>query len=299
MTKKLGRPKGSKTNVDGVAKLKAAPKEELEALYAAGLTTREIGERYGASRTAVDNRFVALGIARRWHDETGKWKNAKMSVGLTSEQTQLLLGSCLGDACLYRQAYPRADGTVSYSHKVCFAHGEAQLAYLEHKRGVMLTGRENLPKTCVSKIGQRPEGSNLGRQMSQFSFTHTPTVKTLEVAYTMRHPETGKVYLSQAWADAIGPLGFAYWFLDDGHLRTKVTHGDSRLQLSTNAYDAAELGILLGVVRRFGGTSANINRAREGQFIIVVNPRAEVETLGRLIASNTPECMKHKLKDLK
>lgn len=294
---KLGRKPGSKSNLEGLASFKSATREELSALYESGKTTREIGEVWGVSRTAVDNQFKRLGIARRWHDETGKWKNAKLSVGLSFSQEQLLLGSILGDACLHRQPFRRVGGQMAYYGKVTFAHGAAQLGYLEFKRALLLQGREHLPKPCVSKISARPEGSNLGKQMFQFSFSHDPTVRAFEEKFNIRDQQD-RIMVSRKWADSIGPEAFSYWFLDDGHLRTKSTNGHSRFQLSTNAYDSCELELLLEVVHRLGGPSAKLRQAREGQFIIVVNRREEVEALGRLMSTYTPACMKHKLKDL-
>jgi len=296
MTKiRIGRPTGSKTNSEGLRAFKAVAKEELLRLYGEGRTTREIGAIYGVSRTAADNRFKALGIQRRWHDETAKFKNAKMSIPLSNLQRQMLLGSILGDACLHEYDYTTKRFGIRKYLKVQFAQGEAQLPYLSHKRDIMLSGREKLPKTCVSKLDQRPEGSNLGLPVWQFAFSHTPTLRALVDELGMKNSE-GVTCVSDKWVGALDATSVAYWFADDGNLLTYPKDGTWRLTFHTDAYTGEELQRLLEFVRSFCAPSARLHEKREGQYAIEAYRREEVETLIKKIAPFTPECMKHKLK---
>jgi len=293
----IGRPKGSKTNAAGLTSLRSTGREELEDLYAAGKSTREIGEIFKVSRTAVDNRFKTLGIDRRWYDEANSINNAKLAIGLSDLQRQLLLGSCLADACLHEYKKKTKNGETREYLKVQFAHGEAQASYLEHKRSVMLEGRSHLPRTCVSKIGQRPEGSNLGRPVSQFAFSHTPTLKSLCNKFDMKDAKR-ETRVSKTWVEALDAVAVAYWFLDDGCLLTYPDNGTWRFTLHTESESPEELEILLPFVRSFCAPSARLKRQREGQFVIESYRRSEVEELVRLIAPHTPECMLHKLKKI-
>ena len=291
----IGRPAGSSTNTSGMKALKSTERGVLAELYAAGKTTREIGLIYGVSRTAVDNRFKALGIDRRWHDETAEFKNAKMSIPLTSSQRHLLLGSLLGDACLHEYSYGTVRKGIRKGLKVQFAQGVAQLPYLAHKRQVMLAGREGLPKTCVSNLDQRPEGSNLGLPIWQFAFSHTPTLKLLCDTFDIKDAER-VTRVSEKWVAALDAAAVAYWFADDGNLMAYPTDGTWRLTLHTDSYGSDELVRLLSFIRGFCAPSAHLIKKREGQFAIQSDRKAEVLEFYNLVAPYTPECMLHKLK---
>lgn len=298
--RKAGRSKGKSHNLAGVRAFKALPESLLRSLYASGLSTLEIGARFGVGHTVVLRWFDKLGLERRWHDDGAVFKNLKMLIPLAYEQQQLLLGGLLGDACLSHREFLWKSGKKAHCKQVCFSQGHAQRDYLEHKRQLLLKGRESLPKPCVSKVSKSTSSASVGHwggEVFQFAFSHTPTLEKFEADYELRN-SLGKVYVTPKWADSIDPLGFTYWFLDDGCLQTTHSNKAHSLMIATCAYDAVELDLLLGIFYRLGATSARLNFRREGQYVIQLNRKAEVLHLREMMLQHTPDCMRYKLKEI-
>jgi hypothetical protein len=249
---KLGCPAGSKHNHEGLRCLRNCTNANLAARYTKGATTADIAASFGVSQTAVRSRFKSAGIVFRTLGERETAKNVKRTLPLSEPQRQLILGSLLGDACLFRQNCVSATGTPFFTLKVLFAHGEDQLPYLEHKRQVLLRGREGLDKPCVSKIGTRPDGSNLGKQISQFAFSHTPSLLPFA---EMCHDADHHKHVTEEWAEQLGIQGLAYWYQDDGCLTHEAGTRNATLRWYTNAFSNPELEILKAVLRRFGAKS--------------------------------------------
>lgn len=271
---RTGCPLGTKHNLEGLRVLAECPVDVLADKYAEA-TTVELARDFGVSPTAVRNRLITANIARRSLGARETFKNERRTLPLNQQQHQLVLGSLLGDACLYRQYCESKIGTKFSTLKVCFSHGADQLAYLQHKRRVMLQGRQFLDKSCVSEISERPEGSNLGKIISQFAFSHTPT---LEQFAKICHTSNDRKFVSESWSKQIDVVGLAYWYQDDGCLIHKAGRKAATLRWSTNSFSRPELELLKGVLRRFGAKS--ITEA-EGNYdptqrILLVNRYADV-----------------------
>jgi hypothetical protein len=271
---KTGCPLGAKHNSKGLRSLADCPVDVLRGKYAVS-TTAELALEFGVSPTAVRNRLLAANIERRSLGERETFKNARRTLPLSDQQRQLVFGSLLGDACLYRQYCESKAGTKFSTLKLCFAHGADQLAYLRHKRSVMLQGRQDLDKPCVSEISERPERSNLGKQVSQFAFSHTPT---LEPFAKICHNADDNKFVSESWANQISTVGLAYWYQDDGCLIHKVGGKSATLRWATNSFSSPELDLLKGILRRFGAKSITEGEGNydPDQRILLVNRYADV-----------------------
>ena len=193
---------------------------------------------YRVSKTAMRNHLLAFGLNRSTADANSV-RYRKAPVVLSLEQAQLVYGSLLGDACIYRQIKP-----THFTLKVWFAQGEAQLKYLKYKRSIM----------GGSRISQRPEGSNWGRPVYQFAYSNTQGLLAIENCVTLN----GVKRVTPEWLAQLGWRGIAIWYQDDGSL-LRQNGKPSCIRFYTNAFTRAEVDLLCDFLGTRGLSSLSVS----------------------------------------
>lgn len=122
---------------------------------------------------------------------------------LTYLQTQLILGTLLGDGHLRRQ------GTKYPAY--CMTHGAPQRAYLQHKAEILAP----LIRTPLKPAGTSGFGSVNWQ-------ANTLTTELLTPFLDLCYP-VGKKMVSQRWLALIELPALAYWYMDDGSLSNGYT----------------------------------------------------------------------------
>jgi hypothetical protein len=150
---------------------------------------------------------------------------------VTPIQTQLILGSLLGDASLYL--------SNENVHAVGFCHGEAQIDYLRLKH-----------KLLGSKQKLRPHigGFPGGKPRYQFEYYNKPYLR--DVVYPLCS-QSRKKTVTRPWLDRLTELGLAFWYQDDGHCimggsrRKDGSHKQAIVRIATNSFGYDELVIII------------------------------------------------------
>jgi len=235
----------------------------------------DIAAHFGVSIHAVSNRLRPIAEIRSL-SAANCVRYRKMVELLTPEQAQLVYGSLLGDACLYRQ-----QRITHFTLKVCFAHGQDQLAYLEHKRSVM----------GGSRISQRPDGSNLGKPVYQFAYSNTQGLLSVESIVK----RNGVKCVSEQWLQKLELPGIAYWYQDDASI---IRQGGkfSCIRWYTNAFDRNSIQLLVQFLRSFSFTSVNTltgNNKPEQRIIVCYGNKAIISFLRKLKPYSVP-CLRYK-----
>jgi hypothetical protein len=200
-------------------------KEDLENLYLSGLSSRQIGDKYGFSQSAVQRSMRKYNIAFRDSAAQQTSLNETKKIKFSYEQEQLVLGSLLGDTFIYKNSFKsNKTDRIVHSYRLLFAHAEKHEEYLKHKHNIL--------KGC--KIKSRISGH--GSVMKHYAFSHTPTVKPY---YDLCFKD-GKLNVNKEWLDRVDLLGLAYFYQDDGSLA--LNKGKlSRLNFHTNSFKENEL----------------------------------------------------------
>ncbi len=236
----------------------------------------DIAARFEVSVTAARNHLTSLGLVRSI-SEANRIRYRKHVVYLSPEQEQIVYGSLLGDACLYRQEKP-----THFTLKVWFAHGEDQLGYLRHKRKI----------TGGCKISQRPEGSNFGKPTYQFAYSNTQGLLPIE-RIVMRD---GTKTVNSDWLAKLDWQGIAIWYQDDASLilqRGKI----SCIRWYTNSFSRAEVDLLCDLLRTKGLASISISRGNcETEPVIVAYRANDITAFVDRLKPYKCKCLNYKFR---
>jgi len=242
-------------NKESLANLKSMTLAQLEQAYVAhGRNSTRLATTLGLSRCAVENKMRHTGIITRTPSEFVREHNlSKNSVPLTDGQHALILGSLLGDSCLYT--------STSGGLGIRFCHSVAQLGYLLHKQQAF-SGR-------ASKLYEVPLNNFRSRRWS-FTFTSTPCLEPYIDLCKSQGPLRPKT-VTEEWASRLTLESISYWFEDDGYIvvsnpRTNCTIAG----FCTNSFSKIECEILAEVLQNFGLTVRLVSSGRnKDQFILL------------------------------
>jgi len=253
-------------------------REQLVELYEVQkLSTDVVAKSLGISRCALYARFEKFQIPLRSLSEANI-NRYDHQLGMTSDQEQLAYGSLLGDASL---SVIRKETHTGYC--LMFAHGRDQLPYLKHKRKVM----------GGSKIGPRPEGSNLGKIVYQFAYQNRPALAEMSrVCLVSQRRE-----VTPEWIQKLDWRGIAYWYQDDG---TLIWNGNksAAIRFYTNSFVEQSVDLLVDFLKLKGLSSVTAQPILRGSAQRVINCfRYDdvLEFLSKLEPFVVP-CLKYKVK---
>lgn len=162
-----------------------------------GLTDREISEKYAMSKSWVCKLRTIYGIPTR--NRYGLYRNPLRHQAINSRQIEFLYGTLLGDSCIAVQK----SGTGFWQ---C-THSLKQEQYLLKQVAIM--------QPFVSKVsyGNRP----FVKDGKSFPFVRARTYALpffTDIREELYH--SGIKTVTESWFRKLTPLGFAYWFMDDG-----------------------------------------------------------------------------------
>lgn len=176
-------------------------------------------------------------------------EDTKKRLKLTPRQREIIVGLLLGDGCLERTGKGstyRLKVEQSAKHKPYVDH-----LYEEFRQWVQTPPRKRVLKTN-------------GGQEGNWTFQ------------TVSHPSL-KFYGTQFYKDGtkavpklidhwITPIGLAYWFMDDGSMKSKDSKG---VIFNTQDFSKAEVELLTRVLGTKFSLEASLRKQREGYQIYV------------------------------
>lgn len=199
-------------------------------------------------------------------------EEAKERLKLTPRQREILVGLLLGDGSLERtgRATFRLEVEQSATRKPYVMH-----LYREFERWVLTPPRNRVPKTNAGVEGN-------------WTF-QTVSHPSLRFYGTQFYGEDGKVVpkLIDHW---LTPLGLAYWFMDDGSIKSKESKG---IILNTEGFKKSEVERLIRVLGSKFSLEASLRKQRDG-YQIYVSGRS-YERFIELVEPYVIEEMRYKL----
>ena len=198
----------------------------------------------------------------------------KASLKLTDVQAEVLHGTLLGDACL---EWSRQSRTPRIKFEQSVAHRD----YLFHLHEVF-------KPFVLGEPRQRVRTASTGVDCESFVFQ------------TIRHG-CFRFFAQQYLADGrkvvpklihrwLTPRSFAYWFMDDGSIKSKESKG---VILNTHGFQAGEIQRLADAVTDKLGLQASVRRQRDGRQIYISG--RSYERLVQLLDPYLVESMRYKV----
>lgn len=254
------------------------------------MSARQIGAQFGISRTAAENLLRKQSIRLRSYIKSSSAMNIYRIPPLNEHQIQLLLGSLLGDAGLYRRvALSNKTARKLINYVVQFAHGWKQLSYLNHKRTI-LSG---------SKIIRYVTG--LGKVAYRYIFAHTPTLKEFA---RICHNHNHKKSITKEWLDRLTWEGISYWYQDDGYLL--IMKKRPIVNFCTDSFNNRELTLLQKLLRGFGldtrralqipPKQTGFKRSTKKHYRLVSRHRKEAEQFLINVSPWIVPCLRYKIR---
>ena len=186
----------------------------------------------------------------------------KTTLRLSDVQREILVGILLGDACLETQNAGR-------SYRLKIEQGIGHADYVQHLYWVL--------RDWVLSPPRPKQGQTRGVTTLNLAFQ---TVSHLELSVygELLYRDRRKIV-----PDTIGELltarGLAYWFMDDGSMKSKESKG---VLFNTHAFSSDDVDRLVEVLKTFGllartreqsdGTQIYISGASYERFVELVNP---------------------------
>ncbi len=171
----------------------------------------------------------------------------KQKLKLTDLQREILVGLLLGDGCLETQNRGR-------TYRLKIEHSIAQAPYVQH-----------LYESFREWVLQEPQLKTqhiMGKAYQKLWFT---TVSHAAFRfYAQQFYRNGTKVVPKLIGRLLTPRGLAYWFMDDGSIKSYQSKG---VIFNTQGFDQSDVARLVKVLREKFGLEAKPRRQREGQQI--------------------------------
>lgn len=235
----------------------------------------------GKSIAKIANEFeISAPAISRFLNDNNRVTNIKQkkyntlrTISINPNQEQLIVGTLLGDGCLYRS-------DKRHNYRLCIGQCEKQSEYFIWKYE-MLQPFINTYHTSIDKRGNSV--------MLQASTIVHPQLNKFG---NMFYPENGKKIVPKNLDMWFTPIALTAWILDDGNLNAGVN-----LRISTHGFsyeDHLELQSLLKRVFDVRSKIAPYKHNNKEYFYLSVNKENTLK-ISNIIRPFTVECMKYKL----
>jgi len=198
----------------------------------------------------------------------------KLTLALTPEQRETLVGLLLGDGCLETQNRGR-----TYRLKV--EQSDDHAAYVQHLYSVFQPWVLSPPRS-------RSHSDSQGEDHVSWSFqtvSHPAFRFYAHLFYSGRLKRVPK--LIHRW---LTPRGLAYWFMDDGSIKSKQSRG---VLFNTHSFSTDDVSRLVQVLQSVFSLAATVRKQRDYQQIYVSG--ASLETFHRHVDLYLIDSMRYKL----
>lgn len=173
----------------------------------------------------------------------------KQKLKLTDLQREILVGLLLGDACLETQNHGR-------TYRLKIEHSITQAPYAQHLYGCFKEWVLQEPKIKIQTIK--------GKAYQKLWFT---TVSHAAFRfYAQQFYRNRRKVVPKLIKRLLTERGLAYWFMDDGSIKSKQSKA---VIFNTQGFAEQDVAKLIRVLREKFGLEAKQRRQREGQQIYI------------------------------
>lgn len=198
----------------------------------------------------------------------------KANLKLTDEQREILIGILLGDAHLETSNKGR-------TYRLKIEQSRKHETYVMH-----------LWRIFEKFVNQKPwykEKVLKGKTYVNVGFA-TLSVGALRFYAHQFYDERGRKKVPRLISRYITPKGLAYWYMDDGSIKSKEPKG---CILNTQAFQKYEVFRLIDVLKKKLNLNASIRKQKEGYQIYISG--YSLNCLAELIIPYTLDSMKYKI----
>lgn len=178
-----------------------------------------------------------------------KIETYKQKLALTDLQREMLVGLLLGDACLETQNRGR-------TYRLKIEHSITQAEYVQHLyeafREWVLRGPQIKSQQIAGKTYQKLWFNTVSHGAFRF--------------YAQQFYRNGTKVVPKLIHRFLTARGLAYWFMDDGSIKSKQSKG---VLFNTQGFAEQDIAKLIKVLREKFGLEAKQRRQPEGQQIYI------------------------------
>ena len=198
----------------------------------------------------------------------------KRGLRLTEAHQEILVGLLLGDGCLETQNAGR-------TYRLKIEQSARHEAYVRHIHELFSEWVLRPPRRRLSRASNGTISINWAFQtVSHEAFQ----------PFGLQFYGGGRKKVPGLIADLLTPRGFAYWFMDDGSMKSAESKG---VVLNTQAYTAGDVERLIAVLRSRCGLQAKIREQSDGPQIYVAG--RSYERVSEVIEPFLLEEMRYKM----
>ena len=174
----------------------------------------------------------------------------KKNLKLSQEQKEVLVGVLLGDGCLETQNRGR-------TYRLKIEQSAQHQAYVRHLYELFKPWVRTGPRKRVRKARNGTETTSCGfSTLSHGAFRF----------YAHQFYADGKKHVPKLIHRWLTPRGIAYWFMDDGSIKSKQSRG---VIFNTQGFTRPDVERLIEVLKTRFELQAKIRRQKEGSQIYV------------------------------
>lgn len=173
----------------------------------------------------------------------------KQKLALTDLQREILVGLLLGDACLETQNRGR-------TYRLKIEHSVAQAQYVQHLYHIFRDWVLQEPQIKRQRIAGKTYQKLWFNTVSHGAFRF----------YAQQFYRNGTKVVPKLIRRLLTARGLAYWFMDDGSIKSKQSKA---VLFNTQGLSEPDVAKLLRVLREQFGLEAKSRRQREGQQIYI------------------------------
>lgn len=173
----------------------------------------------------------------------------KQKLKLTNLQREILVGLLLGDACLETQNRGR-------TYRLKIEHSIAQAPYVQHLYECFKSWVLQEPKIKIQAVKGKAYQKLWLTTVSHAAFRF----------YAQQFYRNRRKIVPKLIGRLLTQRGLAYWFMDDGSIKSKQSKA---VIFNTQGFDQADVARLVKVLREKFGLEAKPRRQREGQQIYI------------------------------
>ena len=165
------------------------------------------------------------------------------SLPLTDSQTQMVLGTLLGDACL--TTWRKKSGSKNPAY--CVGHGTAQGGYCRRKAEILQNYVRSPVRTTSGRDSSLVKGSRF--LVHRLNTLSSPSFQKIrKVCYSGRTPDgRDRKLVTKEWVSLLTWEGVAWWYMDDGCLQ-----GHRSATFCTQGFSRKEVNLLIKWLQEHG-----------------------------------------------
>lgn len=173
----------------------------------------------------------------------------KQQLALTDLQREILVGLLLGDACLETQNRGR-------TYRLKIEHSIAQAQYVQHLYEVFREWVLHEPQIKLTQIAGKTYQKLWFNTVSHGAFRF----------YAHQFYRNGTKVVPKLIHRFLTARGLAYWFMDDGSIKSQQSKG---VLFNTQGFSEQDVAKLVRVLQEKFGLEAKRRRQREGQQVYI------------------------------